>query len=288
MAELAKKLHFLKNGTEQTTKAYSTTAEAGSSYITNVIDGVTCYIPIGSTSDAQATMGRVLKGGTTYAIKSQAKPAYTEKSWTTAGTYTFTVPAGVTRIRVAVCGGGGGSTALMHTGMKDANYTAGRGGTSKFGSLLEATGGYGGYVKQTSWETEDSGGTEHSGKGGSGGAPNGNSGNYLGQDGRKVTLTSSGGTGFSLSFNKIDGSYGNGAYAKITSKYSWVGVATAGGGSGGYNSGYVNVTPGTTYTISVGAGGTNITNDVFETTEASRTYYNSKPGFVHIAYGGDI
>ena len=34
------------------------------------------------------------------------KLEYTEQSWTTAGTYTWTCPAGVTRIRVAVCGGG--------------------------------------------------------------------------------------------------------------------------------------------------------------------------------------
>lgn len=61
MAELAKKLRFLKNGTEQTAKAYSTTDEVGSGYITNKIDGVTCYIPIGSTSDARATNGRVIK-----------------------------------------------------------------------------------------------------------------------------------------------------------------------------------------------------------------------------------
>ena len=75
MAELSKKLHFLKSGTEQTAKAYSTAAEAGSIYIPSKIDGVACYIPIGSTSDVMATNGRVIKGGTTYAIKSQSKPA---------------------------------------------------------------------------------------------------------------------------------------------------------------------------------------------------------------------
>jgi len=36
-------------------------------------------------------------------VVNAAKPAYAEKSWTTAGTYTWTVPEGVTRVRVAVC-----------------------------------------------------------------------------------------------------------------------------------------------------------------------------------------
>lgn len=121
MAELAKKLHFLKNGTEQTAKAYSTTAEAGSSYITNVIDDATCYIPIGAVDDSQATCGRVIKGNITYAIKSQAKPAYAEQSWTTAGTYTWTCPSEVSRIRVAVCGGGGGSAYIEKSGFAIAN-----------------------------------------------------------------------------------------------------------------------------------------------------------------------
>ena len=110
MAELAKKLHLKKGTTEHLAKAYSTTAEAGAEYITNKIDGVTAYVPIGATNDSRATVGRVKKSGSAEkAILMMGKPPYTEKSWTTAGTYTFTVPQGVTRIRVAVCGGGSGS-----------------------------------------------------------------------------------------------------------------------------------------------------------------------------------
>lgn len=108
MAEMTKKLHFLKSGTEQTAKAYSTTAEAGSSYITNSIDNTTCYIPLVSTSDSRATVGRVLKNGTTYAIATMSKPAYAKVTYTTPGTYTFTVPAGVTTLKVTVAGAGGG------------------------------------------------------------------------------------------------------------------------------------------------------------------------------------
>ena len=121
MAELSKKLHFLKSGTEQTAKAYSTTVEVGSNYITNKIDGVTCYVAIGSTSDSRATRGRVIKGGTTYAILATGKPPYTEilehpssANGGSAGdgnhslysrTGTFVVPEGVTRVRVAMCSG---------------------------------------------------------------------------------------------------------------------------------------------------------------------------------------
>lgn len=108
MAEMAKKIHFLKNGTEQTAKAYSTTAETGGSYITNVIDNTTCYVPLVGTSDSKATIGRVLKSGTTYAIASTGKPAYTKLTYTTPGTYTLTIPAGVTTIKVTVAGAGGG------------------------------------------------------------------------------------------------------------------------------------------------------------------------------------
>lgn len=126
MAEMTKKLHFLKSGTEQTAKAYSTTAETGGSYITNSIDNTTVYVPIGSTSDSRATYGRVLKSSTTYAIMSTGKPPYTEvlhhPSSANGGgagdgynslynyTGTFIVPKGVSRVRIALCSGGKSSS----------------------------------------------------------------------------------------------------------------------------------------------------------------------------------
>ena len=263
MAELTKKLHFLKNGTEQTAKAYSTTGEAGSAYIPSKIDGVNCYIPIGSTSDAMATNGRVIKGGTTYAIKSQAKPPYTEISYTTAGTYTFTVPAGVTRMRVAVCGGGGASAYTMFP-----YVSSGNGGTSKFGELIQATGGGGGRANHN--------GDTGTASAGSAGTPNGNAGTTsMNNDGSRWY---SGGAGFELSFTKTSGSYGKGGDAY--GYYYWAPCGT--GGSGGYNSGYVTVSPGTTYTITVGAGG-----KIASNSEAS-AMKDGNSGFVFIAYGGDI
>ena len=70
MAELTKNLHFLKNGIEQTAKIYTTASEAGNNYISVKVDGTTGYVPIGETSHENATMGRVTKGNSTYAILS--------------------------------------------------------------------------------------------------------------------------------------------------------------------------------------------------------------------------
>ena len=72
MAELAKKLHFLKSGIEQTAKAYSTTDEVGADYIPSKIDSTDCYISIVDTKDGRATNGRIIKSGTEYAIATTA------------------------------------------------------------------------------------------------------------------------------------------------------------------------------------------------------------------------
>ena len=162
----------------------------------------------------------------TYAIATQHTAAvsvpYTEKYWTEAGSHSFTVPAGITRIRVAVCGGGAGKGSLIGNGK-------GGGNTSVFG--ITATGGHGGGV---AW-----------GKG-AGGEPNGHA-----STGNNVT------DGFALSFDKSSGDYGKGGNF---------------GGSGGYDSQYVAVTAGQSYTITVGAAGGS----------------GGTGGFVLLAYGGDI
>lgn len=271
MAELTKKLHFKKSGTEETAKAYSTASEAGSSYIRVTIDGVAAYVPIGTTSDNLITKGRVIKGGTTYAIKSQSKPAYTEKSWTTAGTYTFTVPIGVTRIRVAVCGGGGG--AISKEG------TSGSGGTSSLKNssgtvLLQATGGGGCRCFRANYSDGSSASVCTAG---SAGSPNGRAGTSVDGYGESRYGTFAGGAGFALSFTLTNGAYGKGGDAYCDRNCS---VGT--GGSGGYNTSYVNVTPNTTYTIVVGSGGSGLQ-------ASSKSYAQAgNPGFVFIAYGGDI
>ena len=125
MAELAKKLHFLKNGTEQTAKAYSTPTEAGEAYITNKIDNIIAYIPIGEISNTEATIGRVTQNGTKAILKSGKVP-YTKKEYRTPNSYTFTVPANVSKLRVTLLGAGGGGAGGRPA--KDAAVGGGGGG----------------------------------------------------------------------------------------------------------------------------------------------------------------
>ena len=219
MAELLKKLHIKRGTTIETAKIYSTTAEAGTDYIFAKVDDVPAFVPIGDTADSRATNGRVTKNNETKAILNSGKPPYTEKSWTTAGTYTFTVPAGVVRVRVAVCGGGGGAGAFT---------TGGTGGTSSFGDLIQATGGAG----QT------------------GGTPNGKNGTATSRNDTNVY----GASGFALSFNQENGKYGTGGSGWHDHHVSGT---VRSGGSGGYYSDYVTVEPLKTYQITVGAAGQN-------------------------------
>lgn len=209
-------------GTAVGCNIYSTAAEAGGKAL-RVGNG---YVALKPITDANATAGRVSINGVTYAIATQHTAAvsvpYTEQQWTKAGSYTFTVPDGITRVRVAVCGGGAGKGSLFSNGK-------GGGNTSAFG--ITATGGHGGGV---AWSK------------GAGGEPNGHA-----STGNNVT------DGFALSFDKSSGDYGKGGNF---------------GGSGGYDSQYVAVTAGQTYTITVGAAGGS----------------GGTGGFVLLAYGGDI
>lgn len=209
-------------GTAVGCNIYSTAAEAGDKAL-RVGNG---YVALKPITDANATAGRVSINGVTYAIATQHTAAvsvpYTEQQWTKVGSYTFTVPDGITRVRVAVCGGGAGKGSLFGNGKGGDN-------TSAFG--ITATGGHGGGV---AWRK------------GAGGEPNGHA-----STGNNVT------DGFALSFDKSSGDYGKGGNF---------------GGSGGYDSQYVAVTAGQSYTITVGAAGGS----------------GGTGGFVLLAYGGDI
>jgi hypothetical protein len=99
---------------------------------------------------------------------------------------------------------------------------------------------------------------------GTGGTPNGNNGSSS----KNVVAA-----GFDKSFTKASGTYGQGG--KFT-KYSG-----AGGGSGGYNSDIVNVTPGTELTITVGKGGTYAARN-------SNYATSGNSGFIKIAYGEGV
>lgn len=136
MSILSKKLYIKKGSSTAACNIYSTAAEAGGKAL-RVGNG---YVALKPIADTNATAGRVSVGGVTYAIATKHESGggttvpYTEKSWTTAGSYSFTVPNGITRVRVAVCGGGAGQGAFS---------AGGNGGdTSAFGVV--ATGGEGG------------------------------------------------------------------------------------------------------------------------------------------------
>lgn len=131
MAELNKTIHIRKGSTEQTVKLYTTQAEAGDAYSYIKVDGVQAYIPLGAENDSRATMGRVKEHtGSQWAILTSGKPPYHKDSYTNAGTYTWTCPAGVTKARVTVAGGGGGGfAAKWKFAIASARYRGATGGS---------------------------------------------------------------------------------------------------------------------------------------------------------------
>ena len=122
--------------------------------------------------------------------------------------------------------------------------------------FIQATGGKGGTVKS---------GT---GIAGDGGTPNGKKGT------NSSTTAVQGGIGFDLSFILKNGIYGQGGGTQ-----GGVSTSNAGGGSGGYNSNYINVNANTTYSVTVGAGGSKV---------GGSKSYNGNSGFILIAYGQGI
>lgn len=132
MAELAKKLYIKKGTTQQTAKIYSTTTEVGNAYVHLIVDGAHVYMPLGGTTDSRATIGRVKEtSGTQFAILSSGKPPYHKDSYTSPGTYTWACPAGVTKARVTIAGGGGGGIAVKwvygESGHRQGTAIGGRG-----------------------------------------------------------------------------------------------------------------------------------------------------------------
>lgn len=162
---------------------------------------------------------------------------------------TFTVPAGVTRIMVEVWGAGGGGGGAAWAG------TGATGGTSSFGPLISATGGTGGTPGGDSCFPGKAGnagigsggvinigtgagsvGSGYTGTGGSGGGPNGGKGNAINW------LAGEAGQGYASGGGGQGGAYGG-----------WGGGG--GGGGGGYSKNTYAVTPGASYTVTIGAGG---------------------------------
>ena len=213
MSILSKKLYVQKTGgTAVACNIYSTSAEAGEKARRERVDNIDGYIALKATDDANATGMRVKIGTVIYAVATKHESGgvaipYTESYWTEAGSHSFAVPAGVTRLRVAVCGGGGGKGGWL---------LGGNGGdSSAFG--LTATGGRGG------WRWGE----------GSGGEPNG-----IASSGNSIT------DGFDISFDKLSGLYGKGGqysgsggyasqYVDVTAGQTYTITVGAAGGSNG-------------------------------------------------------
>ena len=170
MATFSKKINILKSGTTYKVNVYSTSGEAGSSFTgAIIIDGTQGYYPLCGTSDSRATPGRCLhSNGNTYALATDGVPAYSSKSITAAGSGTFTVPSGVTKLRVTCVGGGAGGvvarTKRSTTSLPNGSYTSAyaassAGGTTTFGSVSAAGATYAKFVYKT---YQDCGGSRDS------------------------------------------------------------------------------------------------------------------------------
>lgn len=206
-----------------------------------------------------------------------------EYSWTSAGTYLWTVPAYVTKVEVALCGGGSGNCvmSLRYTRTNSSSP----GGDSSFGSLISAQGAgavtvgtrttLSGHQRSTSswgggtvrWET-----------------PYARRGTAIAGD--HVTAQN-GATGWVASFTQTVGSTsspGAGAYA-YTGNPDYNNIA-ASGSSGLYNHGVVTVTPGQQITVTVGKGGASY--KYAPDTSYNSAAYSGYDGFVMIRYGSDI
>jgi len=88
-----------------TNTSYTTTYKVGSTAYTNTSS---LAVGIHTVTCTAAKTGGNSESATMTVVVNSAKPAYTKKTYTTPGTYTWTVPSGVTTIKVTVAGAGGG------------------------------------------------------------------------------------------------------------------------------------------------------------------------------------
>lgn len=226
MAILAQKINLYSNAVNNTELAniYTTQAEMipNKPNLPVTAGGINGFVQLDDVGAVNGTRGRVSRNsdGKTYQICNQAVVPYGQQAYTTPGKYTFTVPAGISKIRVAVCGGGGGWAGNYNN--DPGQYNVGSGGTSSFSNLMSATGGGNCYDYLDTSGNDSWGYTSVYGFTGS---PNGT---FLSQH------------GWSLGFTFAHGDYG-------------AGKDMAGGG--GYNSGYINATAGATHQVTVGNAG---------------------------------
>jgi hypothetical protein len=177
-------------------------------------------------------------------VQSTAYTGVNATVYNTAGSYTFTIPTGVTALRVSLCGGGGGGTG-------SGNGTAGGASTVSSGtqsiSTLTAGGGAFGATGTYTAGGAASGGDFNLVGGGTGGRSGGSCGGPF-----QLTDVGTLGVGFFGGCGGANGlaatGYGNGGYTQSPALY--------GGGGAGVVVDYLSgVTPGNTLNVTVGAGG---------------------------------
>lgn len=158
----------------------------------------------------------------------------------TSGTDSWTAPSGVVRVLVIMVGGSGGGGGANYDGSVSSATAGGAGGNTTFNSQTAYGGG--------------GGGRSYFGSAGSGGA-GGNGGGPLGSNGSAGAAGIYAGSGTPIYTSTIAGAGAVDGYQDINDG-SW-GTAVSGGSGGGPGTyhGYLNVTPGQTYSITVGAGG---------------------------------
>ena len=210
------------NGTGQTPSFQTPTTTIADSSI-----ALSKLVPVGTSGQVLTSTG----SGTAPTFQTIATGGFSNMVVITS-TQTWTVPAGITKAKVTVVGGGGGTQA------------GGSGGTSSFGSFCSATGGSGVFYP--------------SGTFGAGGSGIGGDLNVGGGGGAYATGTVSGGSsilGGGGATGSSGRSYGGGAGGLAVGcacAISYFGSA----GGGGASKKICTLTPGQGIICTVGAGGT--------------------------------
>jgi hypothetical protein len=185
-------------------------------------------------------------------------PGLTGQVFTSSGT--FTVPTGVTRVKVTMCGGGGAGSF---------NGNGNSGGTTSFGAFVSASGGTaggtntgGGGGGTSGADFSATGGNGYAGTStcygvayGGGGGVGGASGLSYSSNGAAIAsppaLGLLGGTAGQYNNSTTATGYGNGGACDSTNQ-------VRGGGAGGYAIKFVTgLTPGGTVSVTIGSAGTN-------------------------------
>ena len=222
--------------------ATATAPAGGGSFITSVNIGAQSV----SFASTAGNGGVTSVNGNTGAVTIPTLNGTLGQLFTSSGT--FTIPTGVTALKVTVIGGGGGGAGNNYSGCCAQFVGGNAGGTSSFGAYVTASGGggatisgfpAGGTAGGTALSLAITGGTPF---------PINTSGSYAGLGGGGTFLALQGNNNTSRSGYGRGGAISAGQYAQ-----PWQGHGSGGGTGIGYITG---LTPGGTVTVTIGAGGT--------------------------------